>query len=273
MITFEEAGRVLDEAVDSLPREIFEKLNGGVSLLPDTRYSDDGLLTMGMYIVDQMGRRVELYYGSFAESFPEAADEEVRRELVHTLKHELTHHLENLAGDRSLELWDDQHRAELLAELGGEPLRAESILFVSRDSAGLAPMAEALFRLAASRAALPVRCASAGLNEAREEVNPKAAQAAAAYGANLQSIRLQALSRALLEACDVALCMTEEEAAEAAARFPDLEEKIMCIGPRDISPPRMNSRGGWDAASAKIAEEIEYLIAELTEDGHGNADS
>ena len=33
MISYEEAGRVLDEAVDALPEEIFRDLNGGVNLI------------------------------------------------------------------------------------------------------------------------------------------------------------------------------------------------------------------------------------------------
>ena len=65
MVTFEEAASMLDEAVDALPQEIFDKLNGGVNLIPARRTDEHGLLVMGMYFVDQMGRHVEIYYGSF----------------------------------------------------------------------------------------------------------------------------------------------------------------------------------------------------------------
>ena len=61
MVTFEEAAAMLDEAVDALPQEIFNKLNGGVNLLPARRTDENGLLVMGMYFVDQMGRHVEIY--------------------------------------------------------------------------------------------------------------------------------------------------------------------------------------------------------------------
>ena len=37
MVTFEEAATMLDEAVDELPQEIFDKLNGGVNLIPSRR--------------------------------------------------------------------------------------------------------------------------------------------------------------------------------------------------------------------------------------------
>lgn len=126
MVTFEEAAAMLDEAVDALPQEIFNKLNGGVNLLPARRTDENGLLVMGMYFVDQMGRHVEIYYGSFRERYAAAAPERWRRELTRTLKHELTHHIENLAYDRSLERWDAEHVAQLLQGLEDEPLEAES---------------------------------------------------------------------------------------------------------------------------------------------------
>ena len=72
MVTFEEAAAMLDEAVDALPQEIFNKLNGGVNLLPARRTDENGLLVMGMYFVDQMGRHIEIYYGSFKERFAAA---------------------------------------------------------------------------------------------------------------------------------------------------------------------------------------------------------
>lgn len=141
MVTFEEAAAMLDEAADSLPEEIFDKLNGGVNLLPARRTDEHGLLVMGMYFVDQMGRHIEIYYGSFKERFAAAPPERWKRELAKTLKHELTHHLENLAYDRSLERWDAEHVAWLLSGLEDEPLEAESVLFVDADGSGLAAMA------------------------------------------------------------------------------------------------------------------------------------
>lgn len=116
MISFEEAGRILDEAVDALPEEIFKDLNGGVNLINRRVIDRDGLVTMGMYFIDRLGRRVEIYYGSFKEAFYDELDSVVRDELILTLKHELTHHIENLAGDRSLEHWDEENRHELLSQ-------------------------------------------------------------------------------------------------------------------------------------------------------------
>ena len=64
---------------------------------------------MGEYCNDQMGRYINLYYGSFAV----LAEEEdwTRRnweeELYETLAHEFTHHIEGLAGERGLEVKDE----------------------------------------------------------------------------------------------------------------------------------------------------------------------
>ena len=70
MISYDEAGRVLDEAVDSLPEEIFRYLNGGVNLIRGGRTDEYGLLVMGTYNVNQMGRYIEIYYGSFKLKYP-----------------------------------------------------------------------------------------------------------------------------------------------------------------------------------------------------------
>jgi hypothetical protein len=121
MISFEEAGRFLDEEAAALPAEIFQDLNGGVNLLPEKKRDADGMYTLGMYFHNAMGRYVEIYFGSFQEVFRFESNEAVRRELGKTLRHELTHHLEGLAGDRSLEKWDERHRAELLAAMRGSP--------------------------------------------------------------------------------------------------------------------------------------------------------
>jgi hypothetical protein len=42
MVPFEEAASMLDELADGLPREIFEKLNGGVNLLRRVRQTRTG---------------------------------------------------------------------------------------------------------------------------------------------------------------------------------------------------------------------------------------
>lgn len=265
MVTFEEAAAMLDEAADSLPEEIFDKLNGGVNLLPARRTDEHGLLVMGMYFVDQMGRHIEIYYGSFKERFAAAPPERWKRELTKPLKHELTHHLENLAYDRSLERWDAEHVAWLLSGLEDEPLEAESVLFVDADGSGLAAMAAAMFAQAAKDANCPeLRGAAASAGECVSGPDPKAVRAAERYGLDISGAVPRRADRALLESYDAALCMTEEQGDALAALWPDLDERILCLGETDIRPPKLATQGAWNRLADRLAEEIRYLMDELT---------
>lgn len=268
MVGFEEAGRMLDEAAEALPQEIFEGLNGGVNLLPARKTDQNGLLVMGTYNVNQMGRYVEIYYGSFRAAHGQAGPDKWRRELTRTLKHELTHHIESLAGDRSLEKWDERHVAELLAGLC-EPLEAESVLFVDADGGGLAPLAAGLFRQALRAEGADIPCASAGALGAAERVNPRAVRAAELYGADISGSTPREATEELLGSYDAVLCMTEAQADALAGRFPAFDERILCLGEEDIAPPLIDTQGGWNRAAGRLAPEIEYLLDELlgTEDG------
>lgn len=112
MISFEEAGAILDEVCDGLPEALFAGLNGGISLLPEALQEPDGRYTMGLYHDDVMGCRIEIFYGSVLAVCGEEDDEAVREELAETLRHELRHHIEGLAGDRSLEIEDERETEE-----------------------------------------------------------------------------------------------------------------------------------------------------------------
>ena len=61
MLSYEEAGLVLDELVDELPEGIFENLNGGVSFVEEAVTAEDGRYTLGTYFRNGMGRYIELY--------------------------------------------------------------------------------------------------------------------------------------------------------------------------------------------------------------------
>ena len=101
---------MLDEIAAELPEGVFRDLNGGVSLLRETKLSsadpDGGLYTLGEYRRDQMGRYIILYYGSIRAVHGNASREELYTQLKKILSHELTHHLESLAGERDLEIED-----------------------------------------------------------------------------------------------------------------------------------------------------------------------
>ena len=116
ILSFEEAGALLDDYADTFPAVLFEELNGGVNLMEDTvadpEFPEEEMYIMGEYITDVLGNYINLYYGSFAAL---AKQEEWDRqtweeELRITFAHELTHHMENRSGLHEL---DDRDAAEL----------------------------------------------------------------------------------------------------------------------------------------------------------------
>ena len=109
MLTIDEVYDILDELAAELPPALFDSLNGGILLLedevPDPEAGED-IFVMGEYCWDELGRYINLYYGSFAAVLADEPREVWVEELRTTLRHELTHHVEGLAGDRSLEYRD-----------------------------------------------------------------------------------------------------------------------------------------------------------------------
>jgi len=112
LYTIEEINEILDEVAAELPEGVFRELNGGVSLLDETKRSNKdphgGLFTLGEYRRDQMGRYIVIYYGSMIAVYGHSSYKKMRKHLRDVLTHELTHHLESLAGDRSLEKEDEK---------------------------------------------------------------------------------------------------------------------------------------------------------------------
>ena len=110
MISFDEMGDWLDAIAEQFPQEFYTELNGGIALLPeampDPEFPEGEMYFLGEYCCDELGRYINLYYGSFAALFADASDEELYDELYTTLAHEFTHHLESLAGERGLEVKD-----------------------------------------------------------------------------------------------------------------------------------------------------------------------
>ena len=112
MLTFDQAGDLLDEMAEEFPEEFYRDLNGGISLLPDTKadpqFPPGEMYILGEYCNDQMGRYINLYYGSFEAlaRIEHWTDQDWEEELYDTLAHEFTHHIEGLAGERGLEIRD-----------------------------------------------------------------------------------------------------------------------------------------------------------------------
>ena len=120
MFSIDEINDMLDDIASELPGEIFRELNGGVSLLRETKLSSadpgGGLYTLGEYRRDQMGRYILIYYGSICAVHGGSAPGQMREALKKVLTHELTHHLESLAGERDLEIKDELDLDEYLGK-------------------------------------------------------------------------------------------------------------------------------------------------------------
>lgn len=124
ILSFDEAGDLLDEMAEEFPEEFYQELNGGISLLPEAMEDPHGedLYIMGEYCNDMMGKYINLYYGSFAALAEQEnwSQEDWEDELYTTLAHEFTHHIEGLAGERGLEIKDElqmeQYRRERESE-------------------------------------------------------------------------------------------------------------------------------------------------------------
>ena len=116
MLTFEESQIALDEIAAALPPEIFVGLNGGYVLTEETLFDAGGLVILGQYHREPLGlgRYITVHYGSLCEVYDYLSPQHFRDELKRVLHHELTHHLEDLAGDKSLEIQDEIDKAEML---------------------------------------------------------------------------------------------------------------------------------------------------------------
>lgn len=114
--TIDEVNDLLDGMAEQFPEVLFRGLNGGVNLLEDAvedpEFPPGEMYIMGEYCEDQLGRYINLYYGSFAALAEKEGWDEERwhSELWTTFSHELTHHIESLGGLHGL---DDRDAAEL----------------------------------------------------------------------------------------------------------------------------------------------------------------
>ena len=121
MMSFDQAGDLLDRIAEGFPQAFYQYLNGGISLLPEVKEDPEGapgeLYILGEYCSDVMGRYINLYYGSFAALARSGGwtDQKWEEELTAALAHEFTHHIEGLAGERGLEHKDEQFMEQFRA--------------------------------------------------------------------------------------------------------------------------------------------------------------
>jgi hypothetical protein len=118
MISLDEFGAILDKVAMGIPQELYQKLNGGILLLPEIKLHPENRGNPNMYIMGQyccsyiMGRYIEIYYGSFMQMFEHLTIDALKEELRRVLIHEFTHHIESLAGEYGLEIKDAQQIAK-----------------------------------------------------------------------------------------------------------------------------------------------------------------
>jgi len=113
MISIEKVESMLDEIAEELPKEFFKDLNGGILLLPEVKMHskslNNDLYILGEYNRNiQLGRYIVIYYGSFSKVFGHLDKDKLKEQLKSTLRHEFRHHIESLAGERGLEIKDEQ---------------------------------------------------------------------------------------------------------------------------------------------------------------------
>lgn len=123
ILSINEVYDILEEVYAEIPEPLFDGLNGGVLLLedevPDPEAGED-VYIMGEYCWDEMGRYINIYYGSFVALLQDEPREAWADELRITLRHELTHHVEGLAGERGLERWDEEELARFRENPSGQ---------------------------------------------------------------------------------------------------------------------------------------------------------
>ena len=111
MVDIERAQVLLDEICEALPHQFFDRLNGGICLLPDVKMNPmsraNDLYILGEYVRSHaLGRYINIYYGSIERIYGWADEARIKHQLREVLLHEFTHHLESMAGERGLELKD-----------------------------------------------------------------------------------------------------------------------------------------------------------------------
>lgn len=234
MISFERAGEILDDAVDKIPDELLEGLNGGINLMPDAVTGDNGMYVMGKYIRNMMGNYIEIYFGSFEQMYGGMSDEKIEEKLIYTLKHELRHHIEGRAGVRDLEDEDEAYVEEWKAQKNGDPIYVDKILFVCEDGGSLSLIAEGIFNSEAEKRGIDVVCESAGLTCTEGALSPFAVNAALRFGADISGYETQPVTEELVKSSSIVFCMTAEQADYMAEEYPRYDMRIYTIEDEDI---------------------------------------
>ena len=270
MVSYKDAGKMLDKLMEALPEGIFAELNGGVNLIEEAKTDSKGGYILGLYHNNMMGRYVEIFYGSFRELYGDIPPMQFERRLRSTLHHELTHHVEGLVGDRSLEHWDEEQDFIWGSFDEDEPIFVGSILFIDDDDTSLAPAAKALFSMYASARCPEIPAESAGLFGSGAFLQPDCQKSAEAMGADFVGHECKALTEELFDRYDAVMCMTLAQVDEVLERFPGSERKVICADETDILHPKLKIN--WKKAVARINAIMDEQTEQLRLDGEASDD-
>lgn len=112
--TIDEVQEMLEAACEEIPEAFYDELNLGIHLEPEPLLHPEGhgdLYILGQYSVNLIGCQISIFYGSFKVVFADADRDEVSRQVKETLLHEFLHHMERRAGERDLEIEDEEELA------------------------------------------------------------------------------------------------------------------------------------------------------------------
>jgi len=157
--------------------------------------------------------------------------------------------------------------------IGKVPSNAQSFLFVCFGNIMRSPMAEAMFRKAASQASLAtLRVCSAGVHAINgSQAHPMAMEASQELGLPLSQHRAQLLTPDLVSEADVILVMDFQNKAEVLALYPEARQKVLMLSAyagnahryREIPDPYFGDLETTRRCYAVLETCIQNLTAEL----------
>lgn len=123
MVSIDRFAEILDDVACEFPPEFFNRLNGGIQIDENAKRhpkaAQEELYILGEYCASrELGRSIQIYYGSFAQLYPHASEELLRMEMRKTLRHEFRHHMESLSGEWTLAEEDDEKLEAYLENAG-----------------------------------------------------------------------------------------------------------------------------------------------------------
>ncbi len=111
-ISIDQMQERLDKIADTVPKEFYNELNLGIILVENEKIhpksKNNDLYILGEYQRSHAGRQIVIYYGSVKKAYGNLDSETLDEKLEELLFHEFTHHIEYRAGEKGLEIKDEE---------------------------------------------------------------------------------------------------------------------------------------------------------------------